>query len=112
MKIVNRNEDESYIVDLELDKNEIGVRINGTLYSERDPDSEISANKLLLTLVKKMDLEGFEFQCCLTCEHFRFSGMSMQMSNGRSGYCGLIGFRSPKAIVVIDHYCKTFSKIE
>ncbi len=93
-----------------MNKNEISICINGNKYSETD--EEISANELLSKLAKKLYTKGYEFQCCLACSHFRFSGMSMQMSNGRSGYCGLIGFRNSKAVVKIDHYCNKFSKID
>jgi hypothetical protein len=29
-------------------------------------------------------------KCCLNCAHFKFSGMSHQMSSGTVGYCGLL----------------------
>lgn len=48
---------------------------------------------------------GIELMACANCLRFRFSGMSQQVSNGRQGYCMLIGFRKNEAIVTIDHLC-------
>lgn len=35
----------------------------------------------------KLDMEGFRAETCATCIHFRFSGMSRDMSAGAMGYC-------------------------
>lgn len=42
---------------------------------------------------------------CGSCARFRFSGLAWQMSGGRKGYCGLVGFRVRAAIVGVDHGC-------
>lgn len=111
MMLINGKGNETFKAKIELSKNEISITINNVLFSETDKDKHISANNLLYKLAKKMCKKGYEFQCCGACKHFRFSGMSMQMSNGRTGYCELIGFRNSEAIVEIDYYCNKFSKI-
>lgn len=52
-----------------------------------------------------------ELLCCGSCLHFRFSGMSDQMSAGRQGYCGKVGFRSKKAVVSVEHLCGEHERI-
>jgi len=37
----------------------------------------------------RLSLDGFRAETCATCTHFRFSGMSRDMSDGSSGYCWL-----------------------
>jgi hypothetical protein len=39
-------------------------------------------------VLRGLDLGTACVRCCATCAHFRFSGMSHDMSGGRAGYCG------------------------
>jgi len=39
-------------------------------------------------VLRRLDLGGACVRCCATCTHFRFSGMSHDMSGGHAGYCG------------------------
>ncbi len=53
-------------------------------------------------------------KCCLNCEHFKFSGMSYEMSGGTVGYCGLLQENSEKreglkdVVTEIDAWCGDF----
>lgn len=67
---------------------------------------------LLSALAKRLCSEGIEFRGCVACNRFRFSGMSQQMSNGLTGYCGLVGFRRSNATVDIDFGCGECEKVE
>jgi hypothetical protein len=53
-------------------------------------------------------------KCCLNCAHFKFSGMSHQMSSGTVGYCGLL-LENPDnregvqdSVTGIDAWCDDF----
>jgi hypothetical protein len=58
--------------------------------------------------------DGFVAEVCATCEHFRFSGMSRDMSAGSSGYCTQVragddrksGGRPP--VVSVFHTCEAY----
>lgn len=39
-------------------------------------------------VLRRLDIGGACVRCCATCAHFRFSGMSHDMSGGHAGYCG------------------------
>jgi ADP-ribosylglycohydrolase len=56
-------------------------------------------------LTKRLSALGFGIRACASCVRFRFSGMSHQFSGGRVGYCGLVGFRSRRGVVTVDHLC-------
>lgn len=38
--------------------------------------------------LNQFEVDGFRPRTCATCEQFRFSGMSRDMSGGSAGYCG------------------------
>jgi hypothetical protein len=53
-------------------------------------------------------------KCCLNCAHFKFSGMSYEMSSGTVGYCGLLLENPDKregvqdSVTNIDAWCDDF----
>ena len=62
----------------------------------------------LRTLASKLLERDMHVEACASCLRFRFSGMSHDMSSGSQGYCTLVGFRNPKALVSITHACGEF----
>jgi len=59
----------------------------------------------VLPLAAELEARGIRLAGCLSCVQFRFSGMSRDMSGGAAGYCGLVGWRSRRGVVAIDHGC-------
>ncbi|MFN8513076.1 MAG: hypothetical protein U0232_25000 [Thermomicrobiales bacterium] len=53
-----------------------------------------SLDTSFLELRKVLRRGGYRLQSCGTCQHFRYSASSRDMSAGLSGYCGL-GHREP-----------------
>ena len=93
--------------------------INGEphyLETNRDIDS--------YTLVNTFRSGGLRIESCGTCSHFRFSGMSHDMSNGSTGYCtkrlvpGKTDFDikrdepTPFAVVSVWDRCLEYSFVE
>jgi ADP-ribosylglycohydrolase len=59
----------------------------------------------LRRLAQRAKSRGWRLVGCASCERFRFSGMTRDMSGGSVGYCGLVGFRNARAVVSIGHGC-------
>lgn len=51
----------------------------------------------------QLDVDGFRADTCATCSHFRFSGMSRDMSGGSKGYCWLRRERASASGLAADH---------
>lgn len=66
---------------------------------EHDPYTTLAA------IAQAMQQNGLDLRGCANCQRFRFSGMARQMSGGKAGYCGLVGFRNSRGIVRMDHDC-------
>jgi ADP-ribosylglycohydrolase len=75
----------------------------------KGPNGEYNLDATLaeLAISKGLDIRG-----CGSCAEFRFSGMTFQMSGGAAGYCGLVGFRTPRAQVNIGDGCGEHSFVE
>jgi len=59
---------------------------NGSeVFITQKSESDLSVNEEIVELNKPTEIET-----CLNCTHFRFSGMSHDMSGGSTGYCFLV----------------------
>jgi ADP-ribosylglycohydrolase len=93
-----------------------GVRLvtDGAVYTEpmfHHQNGEPDAYRTLALAAGRAAAGGIELARCASCARFRFSGMSHQMSGGTAGYCGRVGFRNRRAIVVIDHGCGEHERV-
>jgi hypothetical protein len=93
---------------IRLADGEVLVDVDGETVSaplERFANGQHDAYVGLRRVAEKLAARGAQIAACASCAWFRFSGMSRDMSNGSSGYCGLVGFRSSRGVVTIDHGC-------
>lgn len=63
-------------------------------------------------LAREARSRGIALEACANCVRFRFSGLSQQFSGGAKGYCTMVGWRSERAVVRIDHYCGEHELVE
>ena len=64
--------------------------VDGRPFAARPPAGKRrSLDTGFLELRKSLRRAGYQVQACGTCQHFRFSESSREMSAGFSGYCGL-----------------------
>lgn len=96
-------------------------------FSGREERLRLERTEEPYALFNRLDLDGFRADTCATCLHFRFSGMSRDMSGGSKGYCwlrreraGASGFAargmdvepSFRTIIAVDETCDSHRFVE
>jgi ADP-ribosylglycohydrolase len=78
----------------------------------RYPNGEVDDYMSFAALARDARSRGVALEACASCVRFRFSGLSQQFSGGTEGYCTMVGWRSQRAVVRIDHYCGEHELVE
>jgi ADP-ribosylglycohydrolase len=76
-----------------------------TVPRARHENGETDDYTSFAVLAREATSRGVEIEACGSCARFRFSGFARQASGGAKGYCTMVGWRSERAVVRIDHYC-------
>lgn len=64
-----------------------GRRVETFLLSHAGGVQKVRSEDEPYAFLNALELDGFRVRTCATCAHFRFSGMSRDMSGGSKGYC-------------------------
>ena len=87
---------------------EVVVAVDGARHAVprvRYDNGETDDHQSLQRIGAALAEAGLSIEACGSCACFQFSGMSRQMSGGRTGYCLRVGHRNRRGTVDIEHLC-------